>query len=109
MMEIEPPLIVSSAEEEADEDRKDEIIVYNSTTESFRGEGVNEMVEDEAHNAQKTAYYLQYRSKFNKINSESSIKLHHNNIMLKNVGQPIRNQMMPSNTSNSYSSNSNLK
>ena len=41
---------------------------YNST-EDFR-DGVNEMVEDEAHMAQKTAYYLEYRSKFKQLNSE---------------------------------------
>ena len=41
---------------------------YNST-EDFR-DGVNEMVEDEAHMAQKTAYYLEYRSKFKQLNSD---------------------------------------
>lgn len=51
-------------------ERKDEFFnMYNST--DGVGDGVNEMVEDEADMAQKTAYYLQYRSKFNKINSDS--------------------------------------
>ena len=60
--------------------------LYNNSNDSFR-EGVNEMIEDEANMAQKTAYYLKYNSKFNKINSEE----------LGVVSSMTRAQMMPSN------------
>jgi len=54
-LEIEPPAVAKSTDE-AEEEKNDDVNKYNST-ESFR-DGVNEMVEDEAHMAQKTAYYL---------------------------------------------------
>ena len=60
---------VNEDEYDTVERKEDFFNMYNST--DGVGEGVNEMVEDEADMAQKTAYYLQYRSKFNKINSDS--------------------------------------
>lgn len=54
ILDIEPAVAVITTEEE---ERKEDINLYTSN-DSFK-DGVNEMIEDEAHMAQKTAYYLQ--------------------------------------------------
>ena len=79
----------NNAEEDIDETQNVTIKISKNNKaegENFR-DGVNEMVDDEAHMAQKTEYHLQYRPKFNQVRSDEYAGL--------GSGSRARKQMMP--------------